>query len=222
MTTLFDFFDALIVPGFAIWQDIISGQEEAELIRRIERTDLRAFRFQQWTGKRMTRSFGWHYDFEAGSLRRTEPIPAWLALLKERAADCAALDREELIQALLTRYDPGAGIGWHKDRSVFEHVVGISLGHAATLRLRRRDGSGFNRAKAQLAPRSIYQLSGEARNEWEHSIAPMELPRWSITFRSLAVNRLDERSGKIDGTATRRSAKGRAAPDRRGPSGEGL
>ena len=28
----------------------------------------------------------------------------------------------------LARYDPGAGIGWHRDRDVFEQVVGISLG----------------------------------------------------------------------------------------------
>jgi DNA oxidative demethylase len=35
-------------------------------------------------------------------------------------------------------------------------------------------------------PRSVYHLSGEARHQWEHSIAPMDVPRWSITFRSLS------------------------------------
>jgi alkylated DNA repair dioxygenase AlkB len=30
-------------------------------------------------------------------------------------------------QVLVTEYPPGAGIGWHKDRSVFGDVVGISL-----------------------------------------------------------------------------------------------
>jgi DNA oxidative demethylase len=28
--------------------------------------------------------------------------------------------------------------------------------------------------------------TGEARHEWEHSIAEMEVTRWSITFRSLS------------------------------------
>lgn len=37
-----------------------------------------------------------------------------------------------------------------------------------------------------LGPRSIYHMSGEARRAWEHSIAPMAVPRWSVTFRSLA------------------------------------
>jgi DNA oxidative demethylase len=90
------------------------------------------------------------------------------------------------VQALLIRYDPGAGIGWHHDRLVFEHVIGVSLGAPATMRFRRRRSGGFDRASASLAPRSIYHMTGEARHEWEHSIAEMEVTRWSITFRSLS------------------------------------
>ena len=126
-----------------------------------------------------TRSFGWSYDFETGRFAPSDPLPDWLAAF-------AGLAPEQLEQALLIRYDPGAGIGWHKDRPVFEHVIGISLGNATTLRLRERTPDGFARAKAELQPRSIHHLAGEARHQWEHSIAPMELPRWSITFRSLS------------------------------------
>ena len=90
----------------------------------------------------------------------------------------------------MIRYDPGAGIGWHRDRPVFEHVIGISLGQPASLRLRRRKARGFDRASIDLAPRSIYHLSGEARHEWEHGIAEMTVTRWSITFRSLSENGL--------------------------------
>ncbi len=86
----------------------------------------------------------------------------------------------------LISYGPGAGIGWHKDRPVFEHVVGISLGAEATMRFRRRRHDKFDRFALPLAPRSIYHLAGEARRGWEHSIAPIEEARWSITFRSLA------------------------------------
>ena len=98
----------------------------------------------------------------------------------------AGLAPDLLAQALLIRYDPGAGIGWHRDRPVFEHVVGISLGSAAAMRLRRRVEDGFRRATLPLAPRSVYHLSGKVRHAWEHSIAPLEVPRWSVTFRSLA------------------------------------
>ena len=67
----------------------------------------------------------------------------------------------------------------------FEHVVGVSPGPPATMRFRRRSVGGFDRASAELTPRSIYHLRGEARHNWEHSIAEMDVTRWSITFRSL-------------------------------------
>ncbi|TZG26529.1 alpha-ketoglutarate-dependent dioxygenase AlkB [Sphingomonas montanisoli] len=181
-----DLFDAPLVAGLATRPEIISAEEEASLIGKIDGEGLSPFRFQQWTGKRLTRSFGWSYDFESGRFEPTDPLPEWLEPVKARAAAFAGLAPDQLVQALLIRYDPGAGIGWHKDRPVFEHVVGISLGNAATLRLRQRTASGFARVKADFAPRSIYHLAGEVRHQWEHSIVPMELPRWSITFRSLS------------------------------------
>ena len=72
------------------------------------------------------------------------------------------------------------------NRAVFEHVLGVSLGAPATMRFRRRRQGGFDRASALLGPRSIYHLTGEARHEWEHSIAAMAVRRWSVTFRSLS------------------------------------
>jgi hypothetical protein len=143
-------------------------------------------RFQGWVGKRLTVSFGWHYDFDSATFGAAEPMPDWLRAIRSRAAQFAGLPPDELVQALLTRYDPGAGIGWHRDRPLFEHVIGISLGVPATMRFRKRSASGFERASAPLAPRSIYHLSGEARHEWEPSITAMEATRWSITFRSLS------------------------------------
>ncbi|WP_442680952.1 alpha-ketoglutarate-dependent dioxygenase AlkB [Sphingomonas sp. ASY06-1R] len=181
-----DLFGFSPVPGFNQTDAVFTATEEAQFIARIDAEDLSPFRFQGWTGKRLTRSFGWNYDFDAARLARADPIPDWLLPARDRVAALAGLEAEQFVQALLIRYDAGAGIGWHRDRPVFEHVAGISLGNAATLRLRRRLSVGFERASAHLAPRSIYHLSGTARHDWEHSIAPMEVPRWSITFRSLS------------------------------------
>ena len=69
---------------------------------------------------------------------------------------------------------------------MYGHVLGISLGAPATMRFRLRKPGGFDRASVLLAPRSIYHLSGEVSYEWEHSIAPVGLTRWSITFCSLS------------------------------------
>jgi alkylated DNA repair dioxygenase AlkB len=90
------------------------------LIESINRAPLTPFRFQQWTGKRLTCSYGWSYDFEYGRFVPTDPLPDWLVPLRNRAARFAGLDADSLAQALLIRYDPGARIGWHKDRPAFE------------------------------------------------------------------------------------------------------
>ena len=182
-----DLFGTPVLPGLVYGEEIVTPVEEGALIAAMDASGLAPFRFHGWLGKRLTASFGWRYDFDDASFAPAEPIPEWLLPVRDRAAAFAGLAPDELVQALLIRYDPGAGIGWHRDRPVFEHVTGISLGNPATLRLRRRRGGGFDRASIHLAPRSIYHLSGEARHQWEHGIAEMAVRRWSITFRSLSA-----------------------------------
>jgi alkylated DNA repair dioxygenase AlkB len=65
-------------------------------------------------------------------------------------------------------------------------VVGVSLATRATLRFRRRKLAGFERASLDVAPRSAYLLSGDARWDWEHRITPGDELRFSITFRTLS------------------------------------
>jgi hypothetical protein len=131
MSAMFDLFDTPTVPGLTTRDDFLSVGEDASLIAQIDATSLSPFKFQQWTGKRLTRSYGWSYDFESGRFAPTDPFPDWLEPVKVRAARLAGLDPDDLVQALLIRYDPGAGIGWHKDRPAFEHVIGLSLGNPA-------------------------------------------------------------------------------------------
>jgi alkylated DNA repair dioxygenase AlkB len=181
---LADLFGAPLLPGLAYRDALIDAREEDKLIAHIDAAGLTPFQFQQWEGKRLTRSFGWTYDFQTGRFAPGEPMPDWLLPLRARAAAFAAIEPEHLEQALVIQYGTGAGIGWHKDRPVFEHVIGVSLGAPATMRFRRRRDAGFDRSTADLAPRSIYHMRGEVRDDWEHSIEAMEAPRWSVTFRS--------------------------------------
>jgi DNA oxidative demethylase len=181
-----DLFGEPRLAGLSQADAIVSPDEEQTLITSINAAELSPFRFHGWLGKRLTVSYGWQYDFDDASFAPAEAIPEWLLPLRAKAARFVCLQPGELVQAALIRYDPGAGIGWHRDRPVFEHVVGISLGAPATMRFRRRGRGGFDRASVLLAPRSIYHLTGEARHDWEHSIAAMEVTRWSITFRSLS------------------------------------
>lgn len=179
-------FDTPLIAGLRTKQNVIGEDEEKRLLDRLAGLDLAPFHFHGWVGNRRTQSFGWRYDFEDGGFSPAEPIPEWLEPVRERVANFAGLARHDFVHVLLARYDAGAGIGWHRDRDVFEQVVGISLNTTATLRFRKRTGTGFRRANLELEPRSAYLLSGEARHDWEHSIAPGEQLRFSITFRTLS------------------------------------
>ena len=190
-----DLFGEAGLAGLSQAGAFVTSGEERMLIASIDAAELSPFRFHGWLGKRLTASYGWRYDFDDAGFAPAEAIPDWLLPLRAKAARFAGLLPDELVQALLIRYDPGAGIGWHRDRPVFEHVFGISLGAPATMRFRRRRRGGYDRISALLPPRSIYHLTGEARHQWEHSIAAMEVTRWSITFRSLSEKgRLYERA----------------------------
>lgn len=179
-------FDEPLISGLEVREGFVSTGEEQELVARIGEVELTQFQFQGFEGKRLTRSFGWIYSFQDRSFRQGEPIPEWLLPLRKRAAGFAGLAPESFGHALLIRYDPGAGIGWHKDRPVFEDVVGVSFGAPTMLTFRQRLERGFRRVKLQLEPRSAYLLRGEVRHEWEHGIASHSEQRWSITFRSLS------------------------------------
>jgi len=183
MNTLFD---EPVIAGLEYRRDFISAAEERALIDRLGTLGLSSFRFHGWLGNRKTQSFGWRYDFDDASFTRTEPIPNWLEPLRDRAAQFAQVAPQDIHHALVARYDPGAGIGWHKDRDVFDKVVGVSLNTRAVLRFRQRAGNSFRRASIEAEPRSAYLLSGEVRREWEHRITPGDELRFSITFRTLS------------------------------------
>ena len=197
-------FDTPLITGLRYEQAVIGELEERGLIERLDGLDLAPFRFHGFIGNRRTRSFGWHYDFEDASFTPAEPIPDWLQPLRERAAAFAGLSPQDFVQVLLARYDPGAGIGWHRDRDVFEQVVGFSLNTPATLRFRQRTASGFRRANLDVAPRSAYLLSGEAlssvKPQIRHALETNYAPRGASLRRSprknigpVTRNRVDRR-----------------------------
>jgi alkylated DNA repair dioxygenase AlkB len=181
-----DLFDAPPIAGLRYEAHVLTSAEEAQAIERIGALDQSPIRFHGWTGKRLTHSFGWRYDFDDASFAEADPIPEWLQPFRDKAGAFAGIDPDAFVHALLVRYDPGAGIGWHRDRPVFEQVVGLSLGTPAVLRFRQRTPGGFRRASVTVEPRSAYLLEREARHQWEHSIAPGDQLRFSITFRTMS------------------------------------
>lgn len=171
--------------GFVYRPEFVTEAEEVELVAQLERLPFQPFQFHGFEGRRRVHSFGWRYDFNGPGLVEAEPIPSWLAPLRSRAEAFAGLPPGAFAHVLLNEYREGAPIGWHRDRPAFDRVVGVSLGAATVMRLRRRDGAKFERINAPLAPRSAYLLDGPVRTEWEHSLPEAKALRYSITFRNL-------------------------------------
>jgi len=54
-----DLFGQQAKPALAWRAEILTLQEEESLICAIDQAELAPFAFQQWTGKRLTRSYSW-------------------------------------------------------------------------------------------------------------------------------------------------------------------
>jgi alkylated DNA repair dioxygenase AlkB len=176
------------LEGLRYQPEFVDSDFEAALLERISDLPFREFEFHGYLGKRRVVSFGWRYEYSGrGALREAEDIPGFLLDLRSRAASFAHLEPEELQQVLVTEYRQGAGIGWHRDKPVFEKVVGVSLLAPCVLRFRRKlEGTrAWERENLVAQPRSAYLLEGPVRREWEHSIVSVDELRYSITFRSL-------------------------------------
>jgi alkylated DNA repair dioxygenase AlkB len=171
--------------GFRYQAEVITPAEESSLIERVATLPLREFDFHGYTGKRRVVSFGWKYDFDNRQLKKVDDIPDFLLSLRESAAAFAGFEPNSLQQALVTEYSPGAAIGWHRDKAEFGQIVGISLLASCVFRLRRAEGTRWERVNLIAEPRSAYLLDGESRTVWEHSIPPVDALRYSITFRNL-------------------------------------
>jgi alkylated DNA repair dioxygenase AlkB len=177
--------------GFRYRDDALTPEEERAHVATFATLPFKPFEFHGYLGKRRIVSFGWRYDYAGRTVRQSAPLPDFLLALRQRAAEVAGLSVDRLQQALVTEYEPGAPIGWHRDKPEFGEVIAFSFLSPCRLRLRRRQDKAtqWERWAIDVQPRSVYLLRGPARHEWEHSIPPLEALRYSVTFRTLRDER---------------------------------
>jgi alkylated DNA repair dioxygenase AlkB len=114
--------------GLRYEPDFIDAHEEANLVAQIRALPLSPFQFWSYEGRRRVASFGLRYDFTHQRLEAADAIPSWLAPFAARGAHFSGLATSSIAHALVTEYDIGAGIGWHRDKKHFDAVFGLSLG----------------------------------------------------------------------------------------------
>lgn len=169
------------IPGMRVAQDILTPEEESDWIARIDAAGLELFP----DDGRRSNSWGLKYNRQTREFDRCGTPPEVFRPLRQIAAQFVGNAADDFTELLVIRYDPGARIDWHFDSPIFDRVVGISLGEKTPMRFRRKRPNGYDEAEVDLQPRSIYVLSGEARHDFEHSIAPVAGTRWSVTLRTL-------------------------------------
>ena len=174
--------------GLRYQPEFISEAAEKEFVWRISQLPLKPFQFGAYEGKRRVASFGFRYDYSLRKLRDADPIPDWLTPIISSVEKFGGLRGGSVRQILCTDYDAGVGIGWHRDKPHFDQIFGLSLGSACRFRFRRAAGDGWERFTLTAEPRSLYAMSGESRQLWQHSIPAVEQPRYSITFRTMRAD----------------------------------
>jgi alkylated DNA repair dioxygenase AlkB len=184
MRTLFDV-GVPPIEGFTYEPDFISREEELALVSAIRELTFGTVTFRGVEAKRRVVQFGWDYRFETRKATPSEPIPSFLVPLQQRAGALVGIDAQRLEEILVTEYQPGAAIGWHRDAPPFGIIIGVSLLSSCRMRLKPMVAGRGDTLAIELEPRSVYVFAGAARSEWQHSIPPAKELRYSITFRTL-------------------------------------
>jgi alkylated DNA repair dioxygenase AlkB len=164
--------------GFLYKENFLTPAEEQELLALFQTLPFKNDEFNGYTARRRIIGYGWSSRPQS---------PAFLLPLRNRAATIVGINPETLTTALISEYSPGTPIGWHRDKPTHGHVIGLSLGSACRFRLRKVDYNQptikWQRFTVTAEPRSIYCMREESRRDWQHSIAPVEALRYSITLR---------------------------------------
>jgi alkylated DNA repair dioxygenase AlkB len=134
--------------GFRYHADVLSADEEAGLARELSALPFKPFDFHGYLANRHVVSFGYRYDYGSRSVVESAPFPEFLEALRRKVAALFDRPAETFRQVLINQYQPGAGIGWHRDKAQFDEVTAVSLLAPCNLRFRRKTGERWERRAA--------------------------------------------------------------------------
>lgn len=191
--TLFDL-PPLTPAGFNYQEEFLSREQEQALLETVQSLALKPLIFKGYEAKRKVQSYGYDYHFDSRKISPGKEVPEGLHFLIEMVAGYLNRNAEDFKEVLVSEYPPGSVINWHRDAPPFQTIVGISLLQDCTFKLRPYDKSKQSRKSIISLPvkrRSLYVLDGHVREDWEHSTMPVASTRYSITLRTLRLERLD-------------------------------
>jgi alkylated DNA repair dioxygenase AlkB len=190
------------LPGFVYIPSFVDAAEQGRLVATIDRSPW------QSTLRRRIQHYGYRYDYTrktVGPDAYLGPLPLWADALAIRL-HAEGIAPQPLNQVIVNEYLPGQGIAPHVDcvPCFADTIVSLSLNSACVLTMSRpEDGQ---RVEVLLEPGSLFVLSGPARYDWRHGIAPRMTDRWngerltrqrrvSVTFRTVLRDGAGQSSG---------------------------
>lgn len=200
-----------IRPAGILWQDdFITPEHEQRLITLF----LDELEWPERSG-RLSLHYGYTFDYKTFDIDPDIPFkefPDWLQPLipttESRPPD----------QVCLQYYPPGTGIPPHVDaHGPYDQLYALSLGAPAMMRFRRGD----QETDADLTPRSMMQMTGDARLHWTHGIKKRKTDtladgtvrprghRWSLTYRWLRDGECECGDLETCDTAQKRNGMGK-------------
>lgn len=87
-------------PGFLVNPNFVETDEERDILARLAGLEFHPVELHGVITKRTVHHFGWRYGYESWRIERTEPLPAWLRPLRDRAATWSGAEPSELVQCL--------------------------------------------------------------------------------------------------------------------------
>lgn len=173
--------------GLLLAEEFVTVYEEQSLLQIFQSLPLTEARYQQYTARRRTVNYGSGYDFSHRRTTEAPPIPEFLQSLRIKAARWAQVAPDDFAQALISEYTPGTPLGWHRDVPDYELIFGLTLGGRGRLRFRPYPWRADRRQdifEIRPEPRSAYILRDAVRWQWQHSVPPAKVLRYSVTLRT--------------------------------------
>lgn len=186
--------EASNIAGLHYIPNFIDAETEVNLIQT---TDAHPW---QTNLKRRVQHYGWRYDYKARNVSsdlRIGSLPDWLQSYAVRLQQ-EGLFNETPDQVIINEYQPGQGISAHIDcvPCFADTITSLSLGSPCIMYFTHSiTGEKYS---LLLEPRSLLVLTGDARYEWQHSIAGRKTDkhqgqiirrtrRLSLTFRKVIL-----------------------------------
>lgn len=193
--------------GLYYFDDLINDEEETQIIELLKESP-------DWFGvshipnSRKVIHYGYEYSYtnRYAKPKKVTDIPDLfktkiLNKLKEKIPNeiyNKLLKDYEFDQLIINRYEPNQGIATHIDNKVhFDDIIlCVTIGSGTIINFSSQDS--IKTCSVYVKPRSVYIMSGDARNTWLHGIEKKTYDvvkgimikrktRYSLTFRKMKM-----------------------------------